>query len=108
MIATLSLKPSLPPRKALFRKRAKRAPKLRKHARQGCIASFMSDVNLYDMSHADIFVMSSSRNLLTFHLPFFCIYRYGFQLSFQQSANITLLWSIFKTFLQLLILSSLS
>lgn len=55
--------------------------------------SFMSDVNLYNMSYADIFVMSSIKNVFLFHTPCVILYR-SMNFSVERIANL-LMFNIF-------------
>lgn len=66
-------------------------------------ATFLSDVQLYDMSGMDIFLSSAMRNMITLHIPSMVIYR-SLYFSWGQTAVLTLFVSILKTILQLILL----
>ena len=65
-------------------------------------ATFLSDVQLYDMSGMDIFLSSAMRNMITLHIPSMVIYR-NLNFSWGQTAVLTLFVSISKTILQLIL-----
>jgi len=82
----------------------------RKHVYKPCIqrtrrsvvpvtATFLSDIQLYDMSGMDIFLSSTMRNMITLHIPCMVIYR-NLHFSWGQTAALTLFVSVLKTILQ--------
>lgn len=66
--------------------------------------SFMSDVALYDMSYADIFVRSTVDNIVWFHAPWIAMYRM-MRFSDEQIANFALINVILKTGVEATILA---
>lgn len=64
------------------------------------VASFLSDIQLYDMSGMDIFVSSAMRNMITLHMPCMVMYRV-LQFTWCQTAALVLMVSVLKTLIQL-------
>ena len=66
--------------------------------------SFLSDMALYDMSYTDIFVMSSIKNVVTFHMPCIIMYRM-MRFSYERIANFLLFNIFLKTVVDIFILT---
>ena len=66
--------------------------------------SFLSDMALYDMSYTDIFVMSSIKSIVTFHMPYIVMYRM-MKFSYERIANFLLFNIFLKTAVDAFILT---
>lgn len=78
------------------RAKPKLRTKLSAPSRKVVARSFMSEIALHNLSYADIFLLSSYKNLLLYHLPSLLMYR-AMRLSAQQMAYFTLFNIMAKT-----------